>query len=265
MDITPRRRSAISTILALVLAVESVSAVAAAGITYRAADRAPSAPDTRPAVALQAPSVASVALPGTVRDPQRVVVPGETTGTNATIAPVPARASALPPAAAAEAPVRTPTVKHQFTAVKPDAAGSGSKASPRSFRGRNHVWIPSLGINRSVSFFPCDRSRPPDNYVYRWGCAGSNNVYLMGHAHSVFRPLHNAYVSGRLHKGMKVWYADRSGKVRAYTVRWWKITAPTTAASWAWASQRVPSMTLQTCVGKNSQYRLMVRLVQVGY
>lgn len=147
------------------------------------------------------------------------------------------------------------------------AAGTGgtsSTAAVASYRGKNRVWIPSLGINRSVSAFPCSRTRPPDNYMYRWGCAGANNVYLLGHAHSVFKPLHDAYVGGRLKKGMKVIYADSAGRVLTYSVIWWRVVAPTTAASWAWAAQSKPSMTLQTCVGAKSQYRLMVRLVQVG-
>jgi hypothetical protein len=63
---------------------------------------------------------------------------------------------------------------------------------------------------------------------------------------------------------MQVWYANANGTVHQYHVIWWKVTAPTTAASWAWAAQSRPSMTLQTCVGSRSQYRLMVRLVQVG-
>lgn len=133
-----------------------------------------------------------------------------------------------------------------------------------SYSGRNHVWIPSLGINRSVSAFPCSRSRPPDNLLYRWGCAGTNNVYLMGHAYSVFKPLHDAYVQGRLKKGMQVVYADNSGRVRIYSVVWWKVVRPTTAAAWAWAAQSKPSMTLQTCVGPNGNLRLMVRLVATG-
>jgi hypothetical protein len=127
--------------------------------------------------------------------------------------------------------------------------------------GRNHVWIPALGISRSVVAFPCDRAQPPDNHIYRWGCAGRNNVYLLGHAYSVFKPLHDAYASGRLQKGMTVDYADGDGHVRTYAVAWWKITRPTGAASWAWAPQSRPSMTLQTCVGADSEYRLMVRLV----
>ncbi|HET9345595.1 MAG TPA: sortase [Candidatus Limnocylindrales bacterium] len=135
------------------------------------------------------------------------------------------------------------------------ATGAGTR------RGRNHVWIPSLGIDRSVEGFSCDRTRPPDNFVYRWGCAGRNNVYLLGHAYSVFKPLHDAYVTGRLRKGMIVDYADASGRVQRYAIAWWKVVRPTGAASWAWAPQAVPSMTLQTCVGARSEYRLMVRLI----
>jgi hypothetical protein len=126
------------------------------------------------------------------------------------------------------------------------------------------VWIPSLGINQSVQSFACSRTRPPDNYVYLWGCAGTNNTYLLGHAASVFQPLHDAYVAGRLKVGLRVWYADGAGVVHQFSVQWWKLTPPTTDASWAWAPQAVPSMTLQTCMGANNQYRLIVRLVQVG-
>jgi hypothetical protein len=141
---------------------------------------------------------------------------------------------------------------------------SGGHSASASYQGRNHVWIPSLGINKTVQSFPCSRTRPPDAGVYRWGCAGHNNVYLMGHAWSTFKPLHDAYVGGRLHTGMRVIYADGGGTVHTYSVIWWKVVAPTTAASWAWASLSTPGMTLQTCVGSNSQYRLMVRLVRVG-
>jgi len=125
------------------------------------------------------------------------------------------------------------------------------------------VWIPALKISAGIQSFPCSRSRPPDAGVYRWGCAGRNNVYLLAHAWSTFKPLHDAYVGGRLRAGMKIWYADGSGRVREYSVAWWRVVAPTSAASWAWAAQARPSMTLQTCVGANSQYRLMVRLLQV--
>jgi hypothetical protein len=46
-------------------------------------------------------------------------------------------------------------------------------------------------------------------------------------------------------------------------VTWWRVVKPTTAAKWAWASLASPSMTLQTCLGAHSEYRLMIRLLQV--
>ena len=148
------------------------------------------------------------------------------------------------------------------TASRATAKPSVKPARTTVYRGRNHVWIPTLRVDRSVAFFPCSRTRPPDNLVYRWGCSGPNNVYLLGHAHSVFKPLHDAYVSGRLRKGMKVIYADGAGRVRTYRVAWWRVVRPTTDAAWAWAPQPRASMTLQTCVGANSSHRLMVRLVE---
>lgn len=132
-----------------------------------------------------------------------------------------------------------------------------------SLSGRNKVWIPALGIRRSVSGFACSSNAYPGNRVYRWGCAGSNNIYLFGHAHSVFKPLHDAYVRGRLSKGMKVHYADASGRVSTYKVAWWKVVRPD-KGEFAYASQSRPSMTLQTCVGAKSQYRLIVRLVKAS-
>jgi sortase (surface protein transpeptidase) len=98
--------------------------------------------------------------------------------------------------------------------------------------------------------------------VYRWGCAGANNVYLLAHAYAAFRSLHDAYVSGRLHKGMRATYADGSGHVRTYAVVWWRLTTPDNGA-FAYAAQSRPSMTLQTCIGAQSEYRLIVRLVAI--
>ena len=161
-------------------------------------------------------------------------------------------------------PAAQPGIPARSTTTSTTRATSTVPAASASYSGRNRVWIPSLGINRSVSAFPCSRSRPPDNDLYRWGCAGRNNVYLLGHAYGVFKPLHDAYVTGRLKKGLKVIYADGAGRLHTYSVIWWRVVKPTTAASWAWAAQSRPSMTLQTCVGARSDQRLMVRLVQVG-
>jgi len=142
------------------------------------------------------------------------------------------------------------------------ASSSAGSSSPARYVGRNHVWIPALGVNRSITFYSCSSSAYPGNRVYRWGCAGSNNIYLFGHAFSVFKPLHDAYVRGRLMKGMRLYYASGSGHVSTYAVSWWKLTTPDKGA-WAYAAQSAPSLTLQTCVGANSKYRLIVRFVQV--
>jgi sortase family protein len=148
------------------------------------------------------------------------------------------------------------------TAISKQQTSAGT-AKVGSFKGRNHVWIPTLGIDRSVSWYACSSSSYPGNRVYRWGCAGTNNIYLFGHAHSVFKALHDAYVRGRLEKGMKVYYAGADGKVGTYAVAWWKVTTPD-KGTWAYAGQERASLTLQTCVGAKSQYRLIVRLAKVG-
>lgn len=138
-----------------------------------------------------------------------------------------------------------------------------SKPSPSapSYSGRNHVWSPALGLDRSVAAFPCSRSRAPEMLVYRWGCAGRNNVYLFAHAGGPFYRLYNLYVAGRLRKGMEVVYADGAGRVHHYRIAWWKVVLPTNG-DFAWAAQSRSAMTLQTCVGRNSRYRLVVRLFE---
>jgi Sortase domain len=278
MELTRRRRRALSTFLAFVLAIESVSAVAAAaqvGTGRTGAHVAHEAPvaalPARAGAAIAVHSiglrledraldpVAHVTLPHALAaEPQRATTPARETkqaGASGT------RHHDRRGAAAAQPKVHHPKATHPSRATHTGRRHSSGGAP--SYSGRNHVWIPSLGINRSVAWFACSRSREPDNYVYRWGCAGTNNVYLLGHAWGVFDPLHDAYVTGRLQRGLKAVYADANGKVRTYAVRWWKVVKPTASASWAWASLPTPSMTLQTCVGAHSQYRLMVRLTQV--
>ena len=171
----------------------------------------------------------------------------------------PARPVAWVKRASVEQPAPRPKT---VSTAKSGSTGSSRSTSSSSYRGRNHVWIPALGIDRSVSGFACSSSAYPGNRVYRWGCAGRNNVDLFGHAHSVFKPLHDAYVRHRLKKGMKVVYADSRGKVSTYAVAWWKVVKPDNGA-FAYAAQSRPSMTLQTCVGSKSQYRLIVRLTKV--
>jgi hypothetical protein len=163
--------------------------------------------------------------------------------------------------AAEKRPAAKATVKAEAKAKPKAEPKPQPKPSAPTYTGQNRFWIPSLGMRNRVYSFPCSRSREPDNYIYRWGCAGSNNVYIMGHAYGVMKPLHDLYVRGGLRRGMVAIYADGAGRVHWYRVTTWRVVDPSEAA-WAIADQPVPSMTLQTCVGKYSQYRLNVRLVQ---
>ena len=262
MELTTRRRRALSTALALFLAIESVSAVGAAAVTTRPVQGAQEAvPAAR--VTTTAPVAVAAALVAPTQHPPRDLADGPRQGpARSTEAPAVTKRATTPAAAASALSKPKPAPKPK-TPSSAKATTSSAPAAPRTFKGKNHFWFPSLGINRSVAWFPCSRTRDPDNLVYRWGCAGANNVYLLGHAWGVFKPLHDAYVNGRLRVGMKAYYADSRGRTHVYKIKWWKLTRPTTAASWAWAAQSVPSMTLQTCIGANSEYRLMVRLVEV--
>src|SRR5207237_720891 len=44
--------------------------------------------------------------------------------------------------------------------AKPKTTHRSPAARP-AYRGANHVWIPTLGVNRSVGFFSCSRSAEP--------------------------------------------------------------------------------------------------------
>lgn len=242
-------RAPIRRCLPLALAVALVAQSCGSGGVPRPA---PAAERAGQAVAAAAPLAAAVHRPAArERDSaaERKVIARLTSATAAVTSIEPAAKPASGPAAK---PASKPAVKP----VKRDRA----PAQP-ALRGTDHVWSSALGINRPIALFPCSRSTPPGNHVYRWGCAGHNNIYLLGHAWSVFKTLHDTYVRGKLRTGMRVAYADGNGRITTYRVVFWKVVSP--SADWALAAQSRPSMTLQTCVGARSQWRLIVRLVAV--
>jgi hypothetical protein len=244
----PVRRSAVPLLLAVAMTAGSSIATSALGPTA-----------TRPAVTAASPASVYVAAGWTTAAPRGPRSAATKPGYNFP------RAASTPRVVAKVAP---PKAAPKPKPAKPKPA----PAKPRpvthvtvgsAYKGHNHVWIGALGLNRSVSWYPCGAAKAPGLGLYRWGCAGANNVYLLAHAYSAFRGLHDAYVSGRLRKGMRATYADGSGHVRTYAVVWWRLTTPDNGA-FAFAAQTRPSMTLQTCVGARSQYRLIVRLVAVN-
>ncbi|HTC86541.1 MAG TPA: hypothetical protein VK656_07540, partial [Candidatus Acidoferrum sp.] len=219
---SPRLRPILTGLTAFVFLVGGTLPVAAQATTTGAA---------RPVSVTDAPSAATIverAATDAVIAGAPAPAPLSLTITDALTAT--AATTVAPPKKTTTAAVTKPIAKPAPPKIQlPPKAAS----KPIAFQGRNHVWIPSLGIDQSVFGFACTRSKEPDNLTYRWGCAGSNNVYLMGHAYGVFKPLHDAYYNGKLKAGMQVMYADSSGSVHTYSVLWWKLVRPTTAASWA--------------------------------
>ena len=212
--------------------------------------------DATPTAGFPTAAAVSAASP-VLLDPRGL--PASTVGSS-TVASAPVVAATGP---TVTAPKRVEAVTAP-PATRTAATRSAKTVAPTTFHGTNRLWISALGIDKATSSFACSRSQAPANYVYRWGCAGTNNVYLLGHAYGVFKALHDAYYNGRLKVGLIAVYANGSGTVHTYRVAWWRVVRPTTDAKWAWAPLASPSMTLQTCLGANSQYRLMVRLVRVS-
>jgi len=128
------------------------------------------------------------------------------------------------------------------------------------FAGRNRFAIPTLGINSSIGTTSCGGLIPDG--IWRWPCAGANNLYLLGHAWGVFAPLHDGYHSGLLRAGLIALYADGAGLVHRYRLLW---VEDLPVAVWGkgatWAASAGPVITLQTCDGAASDYRIMVRFI----
>ncbi|HSL97247.1 MAG TPA: sortase [Candidatus Deferrimicrobiaceae bacterium] len=240
-----------------------VVAVVAGGSTGLAGLQLTSAPDTAPTAALQARQEVLSEQGAPLPEPTSFV-PADAAG--AWSDEVPDARAAWPMAVLPAPTLAAPERPDSAVASQPVAkkVTQSAPSAPREFVGTDHFWMPALGISKRVHDYPCPRKRPPDNYVYRWWCAGHNNVYLLGHAATVFKPLHDAYVKGRLRVGMAAWYANANGKVTKYRITEWRVVRPE-ESHWAIADQPVPSMTLQTCVGKNDEFRLNVRLVAVAY
>jgi hypothetical protein len=261
MPITRGSRRTLTTILALVLAIESVSAVGAAAAVNRAA----SVPSSEPAPSASQ-LVAGDTFSGAGHDapvPSLTPAPVPVPTMPPEPVPWPEAMAPLDGAPSSISPVPTPTPTPKATprpTPKATPKPTTTTARTATYSGTNHVWSSAFGLNHKVYAFSCSRSKYPGNVIYRWGCAGANNVYLFGHAANVMSGLHKAYVNKRLKAGQKVTYADGNGRVRTYAVRWWKVVAPDGDVEFAYAALAKPSMTLQTCLGRNNEWRLVVRL-----
>src|SRR5690242_15179232 len=134
--------------LALVANIVAITAPTALALQRVGEERAPAAPAIWLPVAADAADRAEAAIAEAAAfDEARPV-----------FAPIPDGWTARP---AAAVPAPKPTT------VKKGAAKVSSKASASvrtsGFHGRNHVWIPALGINRSITGYSCSSSYYPGN------------------------------------------------------------------------------------------------------
>jgi hypothetical protein len=170
--------------------------------------------------------------------------------------------------AAPKTPKPTPDPTPKPT-PKPSPSPTPTPKPAPSYTGTSHFWYPALDISRPWKWYGCEYGGSASGLgyydVYRWGCAGANNTYLMGHASGSFYNLWRGYHTGKLKTGQSVYFADAKGKVTQWRVLWIKHVTTTylnnTAGSWATNASSTPIMTLQTCDGSYNQYRIMVRLV----
>ncbi len=186
------------------------------------------------------------------------------------------RRPAAAPVAPAARPVAATTKKATTrkathtatTSVAPRAATTVRTAATVPLGSFGRLSIAGIGLSGSVDNWGCRGGTLP-NRIERWGCAGTGNTYLMGHAFGVFRGLSSAYSAGRLRAGLLATVTTRTG-TQTYRLAWARIVPASysyrgmSGDQWAWNSTGTPSLTLQTCWGASSSYRLIVRFVAVG-
>ena len=157
-------------------------------------------------------------------------------------------------------PDPTPTPTAVITASPNPTVASALKVAPARVV-KNSLAIAALGINASIKGMSTCGGLI-SNAVYRWPCAGHNNLYLLGHAYGVFKPVHDGYHAGRLKTGMIARYTDASGKVHKYTLAWVEdLPIATWGKGATWAATSGSVITLQTCDGPSDSYRIIVRFV----
>ena len=239
----------------LLVGILALGLLASAGVVVAAPAISP-APAARlipPPAAATAPVVVSV-------PPAPLIVPPAQT-TPLIVAPAPVSNPGPPIVAQAKT---VAAAKPKTTAV-PKPAPVAKKHSSVSYNGVYHLWIPALGLSRSISDWGCNGGLIPNQVEY-WGCAGKNNLYLLGHAWGVFAPIHDGYHSGALRVGLTAYYADKAGAVHPYRISQIRHVPNADYATWslwAMASSSTSIITLQTCDGATSAYRILVRLIPV--
>lgn len=128
-----------------------------------------------------------------------------------------------------------------------------------------HLEVPALGINRDVFEWGCRGGDLP-NRVYHWGCPPDGNIFLLGHAASVFRPLYRAKRNNTLALGMRLYYTSRGGaRTRYMLTRLATLMVAdvyTEANGWIFADYQPAVVTMVTCWGPNNNQRIIARFTR---
>jgi hypothetical protein len=245
----------------LLVGLLAIGLLATASVALAApqADHAPASVGTGPAPLAQAvPMVAAPAAPLT----PLVVGPDRPDPLSIGAA----QAAAIRPQVAATPKTVTAAAKPHVVVSKPKTV-TKPRTVPKpvtvSYHGTYHLWIPALGLSHQIYDWGCNGGLIPNRVEY-WGCVPRSNLYLLGHAWGVFKPVHDGYHSGALHVGLTAWYADKAGVTHRYKISWIRHVANKDYDSWSqWAMAATSSkvITLQTCDGATSAYRILVRLV----
>lgn len=166
----------------------------------------------------------------------------------------------IPSPSPSTAPTVSMAVTQSPTPVASQPAPQRAPAKKPVAATRNRFSIPALHINGTIGNTSCGGLIP--NGIWRWPCAGANNLYLLGHAYGVFAPVHNGYHAGSLKPGLAAIYTDGAGVAHRYRLLWVQdVPVATWGKGSSWAATSGPVITLQTCDGAADAYRIIVRFV----
>src|SRR6266550_1296043 len=138
------------------------------------------------------------------------------------------------------------------------AVAAGAAKPPRSLVVRaNTIVIPRLGLSQPVGWYSdcLGRAPVPRWGVWRWGCAGVNNIYVMAHNPGVFTPILG------LRAGDIVQYGDPSGRIHTYRVS--STTIVSNTQMWPLGATPSSTLTLQTCWTWDGTRDFIVRALEI--
>ena len=176
-----------------------------------------------------------------------------------------ALALAFTPVPAAAAPAAaTPVLPPESSVVVPPAQVAPVNASLRRL---GTLRVPGIGLYAPVYYWGCGNAVVP-NLALRWGCVGSNNKFIVGHAYGVFHAYYLAYARHRLTTGLVATFTDTAGHATRYRLSWVRLVPKSyvwrglTGERWAWNNTSTPTLTLQTCWGSTNAYRIVTRFTR---